>query len=125
MKSKFFKVTKNTVKPKRPEHGWLMAEQLEDLADAGFDNEALGTDLVYLIGEDGAVFEPVTRGVPIASEGYLEGWKFKGKFVYWDQGQGWMDWEDLPRETQKRLIPHRGKRWIPEGQHIPEPKRRR
>lgn len=123
--SKYFEITENTVKPLAPEYAWLMVEQLDDLSYVGFDTDPLGTDLVHLVDEDGRVFEPVTLGVPIASDGYLEGWRFRGTFVYWDQERGWVDWKDLPREVQKRLLPHRAKRWIPEDRPIREPKRRR
>lgn len=120
--SKFFKITKNTIKPHMG-LGWIMAEQMDDLSNEGYDVTGLGTEFLYVIdGDDGRVFNPVDSDSHIATYGYTNGWKHEGDVLYWmEDDQKWVEWEELPRKEQKRRLPQRRKRWLPKGIPIPEP----
>ena len=122
--SKFFTITEKTIKPHMG-YGWIMAEQIEELANEGFDVTSLGTEFLYVIdGDDGRVFVPADSDASIAKYGYTNGWKHEGEVLYWiEDDQKWVEWEELSRKEQKRRLPRRRKRWIPKRSQIPEPRR--
>lgn len=124
--SNFFEISETTIKPHMG-YGWIMAEQMEDLAREGYDVTSLGTEFLYVIdGDDGRVFVPVDRPGVIARDGYVNGWRHEGDMLYWDlDDQKWVEWDELPRKQQKRRLPRRRKRWLPKGIPVEEPRRSR
>lgn len=122
--SKFFKITENAIEPHMG-LGWIMAEQIEDLANEGYDVTDLGTNELYVIdGDDGRVFAPVDSIATIVKYGYVKGWRHEGEVLYWQEDdQEWVEWDELSRKEQKRRLPQRRKRWAPRGVPIPEPRR--
>jgi len=127
-KTKYFKITKNTVRPLKPEYGWLTVERLEDLYSGGFDPTTLGTEWRYLVEESGRVFNPVGASGVIASQGYIYGWKFEGDVLYPGEDDEWLEWDELPRERRIEIYEAStrmgAKRWFAPDDEIPEPKQK-